>query len=334
MIVTKQQYHWIAGENLYQAIVKGNRFEAVYHNDEKVFVHSIFDKTVNLETKSGSLITLARRDVEEEPATLISSMPQNGSWHMAGLKNGSELSFIQDAIYLNESKIVGGISAATLWQPAGFSKLCLLPKRSHEEMWRRYKLAMEYMKNNSHICHFALFHVLEKLPQILNRRLLLKGNPFLEFFCEGILSLHDLMNIQTEKTSNIESSVIKLLGLGEGLTPSGDDFLAGVLCCISFLQMVYQQKYRALQWIANSVINNMEKRTNKISCHFLRHAAEGLWGNVTENLLCTLFLFDPEKPNALYNAIDRKLAQGASSGMDELIGIFFGLYEWLMNNKP
>ena len=118
--------------------------------------------------------------------------------------------------------------------------------------------------------------------------------------------------------------VTKLLGLGDGLTPSGDDFLAGMLFAMHFAQIVYGQKCVYLPAIIGTVLQNMTWRTNQISRHFLRYATEGLWGRATEQFMLALFGNDGD---TLYSAAEKKMSYGATSGIDEMSGIMFGLCE-------
>lgn len=118
--------------------------------------------------------------------------------------------------------------------------------------------------------------------------------------------------------------VTSFLGWGMGLTPSGDDFLAGLLSATYFAQIVYGRKCDMLSAIVDTVLQNMAAKTNQISRHFLRYAAEGLWGRATERFMLAFYGNDDI---ALDNAIQEKASFGATSGIDEIQGIMFGLYE-------
>ena len=116
---------------------------------------------------------------------------------------------------------------------------------------------------------------------------------------------------------------LDLIGLGIGLTPSGDDFLAGMLHAIHFWEILYGKKHPHLPIIADIIAKNLH-RTGAISRHFLHYALKGEWGCSTENVLLALFSDNHEK---LYDAVNIKLSYGASSGADELRGCLFGIRE-------
>ena len=113
------------------------------------------------------------------------------------------------------------------------------------------------------------------------------------------------------------------IGAGVGLTPSGDDFLAGILHGIHFLENLYGKKHPYLPRLEDSIRRNL-RRTGSISRHFLRYALQGEWGRCTENVLVAFVSGDK---NRLYDTANAKLAWGASSGADELRGCLFGIRE-------
>ena len=120
---------------------------------------------------------------------------------------------------------------------------------------------------------------------------------------------------------------VDFIGLGNGLTPSGDDFLAGMLYGVHFFQILYGKSCLWLPKIRGIISQNFH-RTGTISRHFLRYAIKGEWGRNTEDFLVALVNSERE---TLYKTVDRKLSYGASSGADELRGCLFGIREALMD---
>lgn len=114
---------------------------------------------------------------------------------------------------------------------------------------------------------------------------------------------------------------LELIGLGPGLTPSGDDFLAGVLHGMIFMEKLRGIKNPRLPEITQLITNNLHK-TGEISRHFLSYAVAGEWGRNTEDFLIAITENETRK---LQNAIDRKLSIGATSGADEIRGCIYGV---------
>jgi hypothetical protein len=111
------------------------------------------------------------------------------------------------------------------------------------------------------------------------------------------------------------SAVRRLVGLGPGLTPSGDDFLCGLLASSSFSR---HQLAEALEEAALAGIAG----TNEISASLLRCAARGLFPRDLRRAAAALAAED--EVGAVL-AIRRLCAHGHSSGADTAAGFLFGL---------
>lgn len=157
------------------------------------------------------------------------------------------------------------------------------------------------------------------LPMLTSEEIAERGNLVKAYLKEtGII----LNAFSVESLDSLD--VNTLIGHGTGLTPSGDDFLSGLLAAMHFTRRVYDQECDLLQVLANGVLQNMATKTNQISRHFLHYAVEGLWGRATERFM---FAFFGEDELKLYDAILEKAAYGGTSGVDEIQGVLFGLYE-------
>ena len=115
---------------------------------------------------------------------------------------------------------------------------------------------------------------------------------------------------QKRNYENTSRELSKLIGLGLGLTPSGDDFLCGMLAGFHLLDRNNHTFTKCLFHYINDNLNN----TNDISRAFLNCALHGhysqavnkLWTNPSCEQISQMFL-----------------EIGHSSGMDTLCGIYF-----------
>ena len=110
-----------------------------------------------------------------------------------------------------------------------------------------------------------------------------------------------------QEASNVIS---ELVGLGIGLTPSGDDFLCGILAGFHIQGLGESQKVAYLR----EAIREKLARTNEISRAFLISALNGHFSQAVNHLW--------ENPSANEIA-DMFGSIGHSSGMDTLCGIYF-----------
>lgn len=117
----------------------------------------------------------------------------------------------------------------------------------------------------------------------------------------------------------------RLLGLGEGLTPSGDDFLCGLaaaLRCTGDGAPAHPQFGPAWE----SALAVRLEATNVVSATFLACALAGDFAGALGDLAASLADSRPEATGlAPEAALDRLCAMGHSSGMDTATGFLFGL---------
>lgn len=103
-----------------------------------------------------------------------------------------------------------------------------------------------------------------------------------------------------------------LIGLGPGLTPSGDDYLCGTMAALH-----YCGRHERARRLAASVLPRAARETSVISNAYLRCAAEGEASGVLFDVLECLFDADDAGLEQRLDAID---ALGHTSGWDALAG--------------
>ncbi len=119
-------------------------------------------------------------------------------------------------------------------------------------------------------------------------------------------------------TENLKEGVRTLLGLGPGLTPSGDDALAGMLLALSALQM------QAARGILAAVIEEQAPgATNAISRAHLCAAASGQGAAPVLDTICAVM--EGVDSSLLKSALQQLNRIGHSSGWDAFTGIVLTL---------
>ncbi|MFP4394224.1 MAG: DUF2877 domain-containing protein [Anaerolineales bacterium] len=122
-----------------------------------------------------------------------------------------------------------------------------------------------------------------------------------------------------QDTTDFQEAVAAIAGLGPGLTPAGDDFLAGVMVASRLVKDAPYFDIPALIFEAASA------RTNRISRAFLRAAREGQVDERWHRLLDALAGPNSASldPHTLEQRARAVLAFGASSGLDMLAGFLW-----------
>jgi hypothetical protein len=120
---------------------------------------------------------------------------------------------------------------------------------------------------------------------------------------------------------SMSGSVSELIGLGPGLTPASDDFLAGLAVFIAAHSACYRSTERASQAIAVAISGRSSGKTTALSEAYLEQAAAGR-GNEAVMALCSALLSGGRR--AVTRDTRRLVAIGETSGTDALLGVVVG----------
>jgi len=263
-------------------------------------VHSVFDNTINVQYNE-RLLTLNHRDSPMTPMSINLDVSAQ-AFQSFQIKQ-------HDFVMLSKE----GIQIANDWFVRG----------QHQEIdlsYSRFEGSLDddsliILKEN--IFSFMMSTstkgvLLSSLKYIFN--IDQKDDTFL-----GNYVINMLMEIEAAKQPDlIVDKIASLLGLGEGLTPSGDDFICGVLAMWCYLsnEPTLDQMYKQLSQKVKQSVN----KTTTVSKDYLLYATEGLFNEYVMNL------FIEHRKNQPYLKYLHKISTlGHSSGTDFLVGMYFGL---------
>jgi hypothetical protein len=116
----------------------------------------------------------------------------------------------------------------------------------------------------------------------------------------------------------------RLVGLGQGLTPAGDDFLCGFFVAGHCRRAARLARARLLTSFAEAVRGLLEQTTD-ISAGFL---SDALAGRVSRPLAALAEACSGAPGSDLDGALRRLAAIGHSSGLDAATGFFYGATVW------
>jgi len=170
--------------------------------------------------------------------------------------------------------------------------------------------------------------IFKQMDSVLNlSKKLAAGNPYLSLLFENPVPIPDVPGL-TEKILNLRTALkdgdleritsgsTKLLGLGPGLTPLGDDFILGVLLTFNYCG-ISNLKGHNLKKINQIIIQHAREKTTRLSSSLLVCASEGA---ADERLL--IILDGICSGNEITEgALRDLLAWGSSSGIAVLAGM-------------
>jgi hypothetical protein len=110
-----------------------------------------------------------------------------------------------------------------------------------------------------------------------------------------------------------------LIGLGPGLTPSGDDFLVG---CLRGLWLMSRDEAAIREVFARlgaRLLPDLKARTTQVGAEFIRYALEGSFAEILDHAAQALVA--PAQPPTVTATTGHLLAQGDTSGCDTMRGL-------------
>jgi hypothetical protein len=125
-----------------------------------------------------------------------------------------------------------------------------------------------------------------------------------------------LEGLATGDVATALGPTIELIGLGIGLTPSGDDYLIGLLAGLDATHDPMRHD------LARVIATQAPIRTTAVGAAALGHATGGAF---SERLHGVLVAVAGKHLDDLGVAIERAMAYGATSGSDTLVGLFAAL---------
>lgn len=248
-------------------------------------VHSVYRKTVNL-SLGGSLLALQPDGSPMSPVSLMIHMPEY-EFERLGIKAGACVLVTEEAVEIESGKGSGGL-LRFMFREAG-----------------RKDLKLTAALNSSRV---------REITGELEERL--SGSPY------GDPAISPLMisaakkwvgeagaQLREENWDGAADSLCRLIGLGIGLTPGGDDFLCGVLAGMILGDVrSHPFAHRLKDKIAAGI-----GRTNDISRTFFICALEGQFGPAVH-------AFYDETPETVFYGMRQV---GHTSGIDTLQGILY-----------
>lgn len=268
-------------------------FDILKHTPATPIVHSIYRKAVNL--KAGNqLLTLQPRGSVLSPISLITDCTE---------EELTELPFTANK----------ALSITLKTEHASRQDLFLSARKlsSHvytENLHKKIRQAIAMAENSDLPPH------MRGVELILNQPDLAEESLYMNAVQTILLQFRQAIG----DSAKMADTLCRLIGLGIGLTPSGDDFLCGFLAGLRMSSSVSSQiltvKSDNFRQILEKKICSHLNRTNEISAAFLHCAALGQF-----SIPIHLLLSSEITAEQIYQAFS---GIGHSSGIDTLCGIY------------
>jgi hypothetical protein len=146
-------------------------------------------------------------------------------------------------------------------------------------------------------------------------------NPFSRHALPRIIAL--IKAVPDRNIDAVANAVKGLIGLGHGLTPSGDDVLAGFMISLLLVTEAFDGEIAHAREINQTIISMVDGQTTFLSEKSLEYAAQGESPELVYNLLLAIVTGTEEQVESATLAL---LEVGHFSGTDMLFGILLGFH--------
>lgn len=267
---------------MYQALYIHNIIARHILNVDKFrgTIHSIFHKAINLKLEEGDMLSLLVSRIDKSPTSIILNLD---SFTPFNAKVGDEF-------YIEDKKLIVGLEEISLDHAFKYElKLPNIDKKSR------------FLEDNLSIAHEYMDSLIKNV-----------NNPMELLIFRKLKESANNLKLGVEIGSIFKS----LIGMGIGLTPSGDDFLVGFMS-VAFLEVSGMENFKAA---FESLIFEAGSLTNEISYSVLKNASRGYFKQIYSDFIDSFFTSTIRDED--FEAI---LKMGYSSGRDTLLGIITGL---------
>jgi hypothetical protein len=286
------------------------------HNGKTGQIHSCFDKAVNVIFDQGTLISLVSESLGLAPMSC-----QIGKDEMANpvFQPGGRVQISKNTFEI-EGEVLD-FSTASIWQ---IDRASLLEPMKPEQIKIHFERFLERLiKHGKPEGLLPYLNESVCLKMMKHDRFSMPGNRYVEFAkgrIDQFIFAYRTTDLKNEKSA--VQAFSRLVGFGPGLTPSTDDFVAGVMAATLICPYGRPREASALKKLNFMIATEAIGRTTVVSEALLIHAAEGHIAEKYRNLLDQL-LFEPAR--SFDRNIDVALAHGDTSGTDFLTGVAVAL---------
>jgi len=263
----------------------------------------VHPRSCYLMDEDGEIYAVVQQSLGNGPLHLV--IPTSAAHPFQQLTVGETVRSTGDVLMLSDSLDVG-LAQAQLWDPKPYVALGADPDVLRQALAALFQAATIDPPAKS-LAHLLPYLEEEDLPEpLLQVPHFPRSHALMGGLAEG-LARRNRRGLKVVTSS--------MAGLGPGLTPAGDDFLAGVL-----LALALAQRHRAdaeLAEIGNMLLETAAPRTHEISAAYLKAAHAGEASDRWHRLLGALASGDPP---AIEEAARGVMQTGETSGADMLAG--------------
>ena len=284
-------------------------------------VEGVFDHAIYLNGSGEGLIKIVSDEGFQSPASILVELEKDG-FKSSGAANSTEVEFDNGALFFGSGNLSICIENSEIYDPP------VVPEPEHLSSLEEINLNLRILKDTIYTApsREGLVGLLENVDKLGPMQLYTKeqtpsiaekARPHIDRLMWGIFG-GDL--------GAIKQSAAEILGLGPGLTPSCDDFLAGLLMSINTAGVsIFGKEPETLAFfekVSDAVAGLAREKTTIYSQSLLNEAASG---SGPLNALDLIISVVTRGPDGITEPAKRLLKVGETSGADIAVGIYYGI---------
>jgi Protein of unknown function (DUF2877) len=285
-------------------------------------VQNVFEHAVYIRGSGDTLVKVIENKEFVSPTSIVIGKPEHPTFKSVNIKEGTEVIINENELSACDTGFSVNLANASTWYSPNFSELTT--HLSLEEI----NLNLRVLHDVIYTCpsreglvplleNVELYGPMEVFLKVQKPTVSEKARPYIERFMWGLFSA-DLESV----TGNAES----ILGLGPGLTPSCDDFLAGLILGLKLgARILYRNETASLDFFnkaSEEILRIAKNKTTIYSISFLDEAVHGEGPSAIMELICNVIT---KGPDHVAKASRTLIGMGETSGADISIGICYGL---------
>ncbi len=285
-------------------------------------VYSVFDRGFYIQFGRSSLINLIKNSNYISPTSILIKESENRGFKSIGIKEGMKIKVNQDSMIFGDDVLAIEFGKASTW----FSPP--LPKQDDLIGISKISLNLRILRDVIYTCpsREGLVPLLENVELYGPTQLFLKpqkpalserARPHIDILMWGLFGGDLNMTV---------SGASPILGLGPGLTPSCDDFLAGLIISLKVGGMVLLRKKKNeldfYRKVSAEICRAAKEKTTIYSQKFLNGALSGEGPKAVVEIIHFLLT---KHVNDVASVSKTVIKMGETSGADIAIGIYYGI---------
>ena len=270
---------------------------------EEATIIGVFRRSLYVENSSGRIACIGERGIGPGPLNALCEFSKDVDF--TGIVSAGSSARIQNGSVYIGSKVKIEVSHLEAWEP--------------QPLPVDWDLAV-FLHNLSFLVEWFVESgpregLTPLIAHIVSGEEVSNENAFQTISWNGISNFRHWLShsLNGEGNHEIPAAARRLVGLGPGLTPSGDDFWCGVMIALHALG-----HFGISEKIAGAILSQARDRTNKISRAHLECAAAGQGAQALHETVSAMGVADEA---CLRSALRAMSKIGHTSGWDSLAGV-------------